>query len=443
MEVAVCRAPVSSGGQVWIGSHPEHLVGLLDPPSRLHFHPHEAAPRFGRQFERVAPPGRTSREWSSRPCGASSGRWRHGTPVLRRGANGRRRRHRPNGRACSRGRAAWLLVLAAVRRLALGPGSGCAACRRECRHAAHSRRGLQGQLQQLVDPHHEVNGGNVPQSRRRDPHRPACGCAAAGRTRRDLARPAAVRGQHLLGDAADRKHLSGKGDMAVGVSGVALDARSFAESMAVHPVGVAERALECAQRAPVTEVELAPDPRLLRRGGGYSASAPRQLCGRPATGRASSRSGIRLDVSDGGAGIGVARLPESLRWCCRAMRPDRRRMPPLSTPPRRADEQLYGTTWDDRSQQRLLGAAVGASSSPPCEGPNLQATESRRPGLESRPQDTGSDNVNGHETRQGHSAAAVSPEACEGDRDWRQAAQARRAAASAATRPGGRGKDAP
>ena len=52
---------------------------------------------------------------------------------------------------------------------------------------------------------------------------------------------------------------------------------------------------------------------------------------------------------------------------------------------------------DGRSQQRLLGAAAGASPSPPCRGSQPAGMESRRPGLESRPQDTRSDNVNGHD----------------------------------------------
>ena len=68
----------------------------------------------------------------------------------------------------------------------------------------------------------------------------------------------------------------------------------------VHPVGVAERALKCAQRAPVSVVDLAPDPRLLRLGGGYSGSAPRQLEVDLAQVAQVSRSGIRLDVPDGG-----------------------------------------------------------------------------------------------------------------------------------------------
>ena len=42
-------------------------------------------------------------------------------------------------------------------------GSGRAAGRRECRHAARSRRGPQGQLQQLVDLRHVVDGDHVPQ----------------------------------------------------------------------------------------------------------------------------------------------------------------------------------------------------------------------------------------------------------------------------------------
>ena len=41
----------------------------------------------------------------------------------------------------------------------------------------------------------------------------------------------------------------------------------FAEQMAIHLVDIAERALESVQGAPVAEVEVAPDPRLLRRGG--------------------------------------------------------------------------------------------------------------------------------------------------------------------------------
>ena len=154
--------PVSSGGQVWIGSHPGHLVGsLIRPPGYISIH-NEAALRSGRQVERVAPPGGTSRDWSTRACGASSGFRRHGTPVFRRGANGRRRRHRPNGRACSRGRAAGCSS-SPQRAGWRSAGSGRAACRRECRHAAHSRPGLQGQLQQLVDPRHEVDGDSVPQ----------------------------------------------------------------------------------------------------------------------------------------------------------------------------------------------------------------------------------------------------------------------------------------
>ena len=92
------------------------------------------------------------------------------------------------------------------------------------------------------------------------------------------------------------------------------------------------------------------------------------------------------------AGIGVARLPEPRRRF-RAMRPGRRRTPPPSTPPRRAVAQLYGTNltrWvkrirarADRRRQRLLGAACGASPSPPCAR-STAGRMCRRPGLESR-----------------------------------------------------------
>ena len=74
----------------------------------------------------------------------------------------------------------------------------------------------------------------------------------------------------------------------------------------------------------------------------------------------------------GGAGIGVARLPESLRWLLSGDAPG-------STPSAAAIDAASAcgraTTrhdLDDRSQQRLLGAAAGASPSPPCAGPNLQ-----------------------------------------------------------------------
>ena len=118
-----------------------------------------------------------------------------------------------------------MLVLAPQRPGWRSAGSGRAVCRRDRRHAAHSRRGLQGQLQQLVDPRHEVDGDNVPQVVAEI----LIDLLAVAPRQEDTAQPAAVCGQHLLGDAADREHLSAEGDMAVGVSGVGLGARSFAE----------------------------------------------------------------------------------------------------------------------------------------------------------------------------------------------------------------------
>ena len=48
-------------GNVWIGSHPGHLVGSsIRPPEYISIH-NEAALRSGRQVEHVAPPGGTSR----------------------------------------------------------------------------------------------------------------------------------------------------------------------------------------------------------------------------------------------------------------------------------------------------------------------------------------------------------------------------------------------
>ena len=134
-----------------------------------------------------------------------------------------------------------------------------------------------------------------------------------------------------------------------------------------------------------------------------------------------------------GAGIGVARLPGQPRRRSRAMRPGRRRTPPPSTPPRRADAQLYGTNstrWvkpirarADRRQQRLLGAAADASPSHPARV-QPAAMESRHPGIESRPQETRSDNVNGHDpdrdTRPRPSARRLPKEAATGVRRLRR-----------------------
>ena len=168
--------------------------------------------------------------------------------------------------------------------------------------------------------------------------------------------------------------------------------------------------------------------------------------------RKSSGSGIRLDVPDGSAGIGVARPTDSLVGISGGA--------PGSTPNAAAIDaapacgratirhELDDVGEVDSGTRRPQAAATPPRrrrriAEPTPRGAQPAGVETRRAGLESRPQDTGSDNVNGHETRPGHSAAAVSPEACEGDRDWRRAAQARRAAASADNRPGGRGKEAP
>ena len=125
-----------------------------------------------------------------------------------------------------------------------------------------------------------------------------------------------------------------------------------------------------------------------------------------ATGRASLPDRASASMCRTGARGSVSQdfLTASLAF--RAVRPGRRRTPPPSTPPRRADAQLYGTsstTWvklirarADRRRQRLLGGGGGHPPSPPCAGPTYSHGEPA-PGTRVATTDNGSDNVNSHD----------------------------------------------
>ena len=273
MEVAGCRAPVSSGGQVWIVSHPEHLV---ESRSALP----DTSPSTTKQRRGPGDKSSVSRHPAGRAAGGARGR------AARPADSGVMAHAAPTGdvadivRMDARAVEVVLLVARPRRSAPAGtrPAQDARPAGRECRHAAHSRRGLQGQLQQLVDPRHEVNGDNVLQSRRRDPHRPACGCAAAGgygATWRDPPRCAASTFSAMppTGSTCPARVIWRWACRASRWTRV----HSRSRWQCIRSASPSGR-WKCAQRAPVSEVELAPDPRLLRRGGGYSASGSAQPC---------------------------------------------------------------------------------------------------------------------------------------------------------------------
>ena len=168
--------------------------------------------------------------------------------------------------------------------------------------------------------------------------------------------------------------------------------------------------------------------------------------------RKSSGSGIRLDVPDGSAGIGVARPTDSLVGISGGA--------PGSTPNAAAIDaapacgratirhELDDVGEVDSGTRRPQAAATPPRrrqriAEPTPRGVQPAGVESRRVGLESRPQDTGSDNVNGHDpnrnTRLRPSARRLAKEtATFGRRLWRSARQHRPPHAPAAV-----GKEAP
>ena len=89
------------------------------------------------------------------------------------------------------------------------------------------------------------------------------------------------------------------------------------EPMAVHPLDIAERPVEGEQDAPVDQVEVAPDARLLRRAGDdryrplVAAGESRSNSGRS---RTASRSGMRLMIPRWSSELPVGRALRAFTW---------------------------------------------------------------------------------------------------------------------------------
>ena len=164
----------------WSGADrltPQAPGRFLDPPSRIHLHPQ-------RNSAAVRATSRTGRHPAGRAGIGARGRAAHSADsgvMARRyfdAATGDVGIVRMDARAV-RGRAAGCSS-SPQRAGSRSSGSERAACRRECRHAVHSRRGLQDRLAPAARrPASRSRRRQCAAGRRRDPRRPACGCAAA------------------------------------------------------------------------------------------------------------------------------------------------------------------------------------------------------------------------------------------------------------------------
>lgn len=95
-------------------------------------------------------------------------------------------------------------------RLVVARGSARAAGQRDRSHAVGNQRAVLRQHQQLVDPGHVIDADRTPEA----VAEVVVDLPAVGPRQDDAAQPAAVRGEHLLGDAPDGEHLSAEGDLA-------------------------------------------------------------------------------------------------------------------------------------------------------------------------------------------------------------------------------------